>query len=318
MLDAMPFSDGPPCLQTLFLQGVTKNRNNYLFSAACYFKARDGEERYIDSLKELNAALPDPLDESELESTVIATHSKKDYSYRCSDAPINGFCNKGKCKSRRFGVGNGEVSELTFGMLTQYLSDPPYYQWRINDKEFRFDTEDDLIKQNEFQKQCVRILHYKPSTLKQDVWDRKINAALKNIEVKGVDKLSSFDMGAMFMDYLIEFLTKRAMAANRSQILLGRVWHETSEDGFIFRANDFARFLTEQKRFKAYSFPEIESRIRNLGGEPRKYEIDSRNKNVSVWFLPHEQIKVYDTEVEDAYSQLDFLVEAEKSSEESF
>lgn len=312
IFEGLAFSDGPPCLQTLFLQGIRKNRNNYLFSAARYFKSKYGIDEFEGQLKDLNAALPDPLEEEELDKTVIATHRKKDYSYKCSDTPLCDVCNKGKCKGRRFGVGNNEVSELSFGTMVQYLGDPPYYTWEVSGKEFKFYDENDIIKQVEFQRQCFRHLHYKPAQLKQQAWDAIVNGALRSMETRGVDQLNEISMGAMFRSYFVEFLTQRSMAANRSQILLNRVYEDHALGKYVFQAMDYARYLTETKRFKAYSFPEIQDKLREMGAEQvADYKVDERNKKLKVWLLPFTAIK--DMLVDrSAVEDIEFLIPKEE------
>jgi hypothetical protein len=100
-----PIKDGPPCLQALCAQGFPEGtRNNGLFNVGIYLKrAVDGG--WEDKLMEHNMKYFDPpLGMSEIQ-LITKQLQKKDYKYKCKDAPINSFCNSGLCRTRKFGVG---------------------------------------------------------------------------------------------------------------------------------------------------------------------------------------------------------------------
>ena len=64
-----------------------------------------------------------PLPLSEV--TVVAKQlERKDYAYRCSDAPINAHCNKELCQTRKFGIGSA-IQNATVANLRKYNSTPP-------------------------------------------------------------------------------------------------------------------------------------------------------------------------------------------------
>lgn len=315
--DEMPFSDGPPCLQSLFLQGRVVGRNKFMFSVARYYKSKYGEDEFEGYTKDINAAMEAPLPNDELEKTVFTSHKKKDYSYMCSDSPLSEACNKGKCKGRRYGIGNSEVSELSFGELKQYMDEPPRYEWEINGKVLNFFDEGDLIKQLEFQRQCVRLLHVKPSQLKQEAWDAIVNRALKNIRVVQVDIALGMSPGSRFKSYLAEFLTRRAMARDRTDLLFGKVYLDADANEYIFQSPGFMDFLTDTKRFNAYSPQQVGERLRHYGGRTERYFVDKKNPALAVWRLPAEAIQDHVVNTESV-SDLAFLDAAGAEEKEEY
>ena len=97
-LDEVELADGPPCLQTIYYDKNPINRNHYLFSICRYLKAKHGDDfEYL--VYKYNNSLAEPLDAKEIVSTIISSHKKKDYSYKCDEAPLCDFCDKNKGKN---------------------------------------------------------------------------------------------------------------------------------------------------------------------------------------------------------------------------
>lgn len=312
-LDSLLFSDGPPCLETLNFQQVTANRNTYLFSVARYMKTKYGADDFEQRVLDVNNALPEPLAEAEAESTFLASLRKQDYSYKCKESPLIDFCDKRECCLREFGLGGGMVSDLSYGQMTQVLAEPPYYLWEINGKNFTFFDEDELIKQNVFQRQAVRLLHFLPYPMKNAEWIKVVNNALSNIVTKGVDAASSIDSGSIFKKLLTEFLSDRSQATSYAQLVRGKPYKETLPDGtfrYLFTAQKLIEFL-DLKRFTKYRLPEMMEKIRSMGGSQERIYIDASIPNFSVLSLPQAALSdfIVSEKTLDASRNLDFLEE---------
>lgn len=199
----VPLNDAPPCLQSLYLRRNISERNNYLFSLGCYFKAKYGED-YENYLLEANERLDKPLSLKELQQTVLNSLSKHTYSYRCYEAPLCSVCNKAECAKRTYKVGD-EVSPLNYEQLVQYNCDPPFYDWTINGKVLRFNSEAEIIYQDRFIELCMRNLGILPNKIKRDAWTAIVNEALRNKQVKEVEYDSSTPL-AIMQEALRQFL----------------------------------------------------------------------------------------------------------------
>ncbi len=312
IISNLPLSDAPPCLQAIYLSGETSNRNLYLFSLARYFKTKVGDD-FEFAVVEANNLLTKPIPIDELQKTVIATHKKKEYSYKCKDEPICSICDKEECKKRKYGIGGDEVSELSFGDFIQYASDPPYYEWMINEKALKFWSESDIIGQNAFRNLCFRHLAILPGRLAEPAWTKIINSALQNMIVKAVEQEMDISSGSLFVSYIAEFLTSRAMAMTKEQILADRVYRDEEKSAYVFKPKQFLVFLIQQKQFRYYGISEIQDRLKAMGASPARYYINQENTSARVWIFPIEAI---DTFVEKGPGEVEVDFKEEKLDEQ--
>ena len=309
-LSNLPLSDAPPCLQSIYLKGTTSNRNEYLFSMARYLKTKYGDD-FEFKITEINNALDKPLPVKELMSTIIATHKKKDYSYKCSQDPLLSLCHKDICRMREYGIGGDEVSDLSFEELKQFLTDPPYYEWVINEKPLIFYSETDLINQTKFRELCLRKLHKLPPRLKDRTWTTIINTALVNMEIHRVDVGDDISPGGILLEHLYEFLEERVQAENKNQILMDRVYKDKQTNEYVFRARNFMAFLSNQKQFRDFRSVEIQSRLKQLGGYPARYYVSNKYRTVRVWKIPFESLATYKDSDEKVKVDINFMEELE-------
>jgi len=302
--DQLPLKDGPPCLQAIYIKGETEYRNNYLFNFSIYLKSKYGED-FESHLVEANTQLARPLSLEELTKTVSRSQ-KKDYTYTCSQEPICSLCNRAECRTREHGIDGDTISKLNFEELTQYLTEPPYYAWRINGKELKFFKEQDIIQQNRFRELCMRELHILPNRLKDITWSRIVNTALSDIKVQKVDPADDISPGAMFNNHLADFLERRAKAASKEQILIDRVYKDQEDKLYVFRAKDFVHFLVHVKQFRIFGQTEVQDKLKTLGGFPRKYYISKEQGAVRCWLLPFASMKDYVAEIAIDSQNIDF------------
>lgn len=291
-LEDLPLNDAPPCLQSIYMSKHTDFRNEYLFSLAGYYKSKYGDE-FEHKLAEANSELRKPLSIEELNKSVISSHKKKDYTYKCNNSPLIDFCDKLICKNREHGIGGEEINQLSYEDFIQYSTDPPYYEWIVNGKSLKFYNELDIIQQHKFRMLCFRLLHILPNRLKEVKWTRIINNALKNVIIKEVTSEEDISPGALFKEYLTEFLERRALAINKAHILIDRVFKDDKLQSYVFKSRNLINFLTSQKHFYFYSPTEIQDKLISLGGSPKRYYIDSNHGATRTWILPYKAIEKF-------------------------
>ena len=270
----LEFSDAPPCLQSMFyLNNLHEMRNNFLFSYGVYFKKKE-EDSFDIAMYQFNAALPEPLSDRELENTVIKSIRKQGYGYKCKEMPCLDFCHKAECKKRTYGVCDGGlISELTFGTLRQIKMDPPYYEWEINGATIRFNNENDILKQDNFRMLCFRHIYYTPFKIKDAEWTKIVNGALAEIEIKDENSdggMGDISEGAMLKDYFSEFVIGRPFATEKEQITMGRTWHDTVRNNFIFKPGAFIDYILTQKKLRNYSTQQLHAFLRDNGVNPER------------------------------------------------
>ena len=103
------FSDAPPCLQGFLNLGVPQGaRNTVLFNVCTYCQKKDKDtwQKMFEDINQKYSSPPLPATE------IVALqkqHEKKEYQYQCNVEPLKSHCDKQVCKTRKFGVGNGNT-----------------------------------------------------------------------------------------------------------------------------------------------------------------------------------------------------------------
>jgi hypothetical protein len=279
-----PIKDGPPCLQALCAQGVPEGtRNNALFNIGIYLK-KVIPIHWDDALVEHNLKyVSPPLPNNEVQILVKQLH-KKEYRYKCKDAPLNSFCNSGLCRTRKHGIGAHGPDAPQMSSLSKYNSEPPLWFLDINGKRIELDTES-LFAQVAFQKACVEKLNILPPTLRKQDWEQMLNALLKEmVETEQITEASEdTSITGRFNDLLEEFCTHLQQAMDRDEILMGRPWTDDDEAKTYFRMKDLEAHLV-RNNFKGMTHPKMAQRLRDLGGEP--ISLFLKNRAARCWKIP--------------------------------
>lgn len=279
-----PIKDGPPCLQALCAQGIPEGtRNNAVFSLGIYLK-KAHPAKWEDMLVEHNVKyVGPPLPNNEVQ-VIVKQLQKKDYKYKCKDAPLNSFCNAGLCRTRKHGIGADGPDAPQFSSLSKYNSEPPLWFLDVNGKRIELDTES-LFNQSSFQKACIERINVLPPTLRKQDWEQVLNALLREmVETEQITEASEdTSVTGRFNDLLEEFCTHVQQAIDRDEILMGRPWTSDEEAKTYFRMKDLEAFLT-RNNFKGMTAPKMAQRIRDIGGEP--ISLFLKNRAVRCWRIP--------------------------------
>ncbi len=232
----------PVCLNTLSATGFeVGSRNKSLFNIGIYLKLRFPGD-WGKRLGEYNQKyMKPPLEEKEA-STIHRALTKKDYSYTCKDDPLVNVCDRSKCIKCKFGVGLGpDDLGITLGAMLILELDPPIFIWTVNEKRIEF-TAIELSTQGKFAIRIMEVIHFKPNSVRGDVWDDTINTAMAGAETQTPPEEST--PAGQAWEALDGFCTGRAPARHRDEILNGKPW---TEDGLTyFRIKDFIQYLKVQ------------------------------------------------------------------------
>jgi len=299
LIKEMPFADGPPCLQSMYLLNPAERdsfRNEYLFGMGVYFKKKDAS-MFEPNLHNINDSLKEPLSGNELDGTIISSMRKKDYNYKCTQSPCVDFCRSALCKTRTFGVGKegGFFSDLNYGKMYQIDTNPPYYEWEVKlptQEKFtklRFRSEEEIIKQDTFLRLCFRALHILPIKLKQSEWFKLVNQALVEITTVKVENDDETSAIAMFKTLFIDFLRNRAVANVKNQLLNKRVYFDKDSNVFYFRASDLTDYIYNTKGFKFISPSEVHGLLSDFNAKPFKLTLDG-GKQVRTYGISEKDI----------------------------
>ena len=290
--ESLPLMDGPPCLQRIYIAGQTTNRSNFLLALGRYLKTKFGPDDYKEHLIDANNRLANPLPAQELMTTVMVSLEKKNYSYGCSKEPICHFCNKKVCAQRKYGIGGKEVSNLSFGEFRQILTDPPSYEWSVNENILRFDSAASIINQEMFRRQCIDVLCLLPARLNDNAWTDIVNTALANVIKINVDAGDDISPGALITGYIIDFIKKRRLSSGKLSITRGLVYKDDDPKlkSYVFDIKALAEYLTVQKQLNIGKLSEIKVKMAALGGTPIKYVINTGLPPISAWAIPIDRV----------------------------
>tara|TARA_R110001599_G_scaffold212148_1_gene409765 strand:+ start:1 stop:1536 length:1536 start_codon:yes stop_codon:yes gene_type:complete len=276
--------DGPPCLQILCASKVSEGgRNNGLFNIGVYLRKAYPDSWEAEILQYNMRYLSPPLPLPEV-NIVAKQLERKDYAYKCSDAPINSHCNKDLCRTRKFGVG-AAVQGAAIANLRKYNSTPPVWFMDVNGEPLELDTEG-LLSQPTFQKACMEQLNFMPRSAAKPVWESRISTLLtemKDNESAIIEVAMDASTSGQFYDYLEEFCRFLQQAQDKEEILLRRPWTDEEENITYFRLRDFEAHLRKNKFFE-YKSHKIAQRLRDINGESVVLKIKGRA--VRVWSIP--------------------------------
>jgi archaellum biogenesis ATPase FlaH len=126
------FADGPPCLQRIAVEGVPAHTsNNTLLNIGTYARKKWGED-WMEPARELAAQVTTRLGTDETTPT-LRSAGRKDYHYTCKTEPLCSFCDSAVCRTRKYGVGQGEAEKQPDSAIVDISSLPK--PWQIGTPE---------------------------------------------------------------------------------------------------------------------------------------------------------------------------------------
>jgi hypothetical protein len=321
VLDDLPYSDAPYCIQMVLLTGAlaeNDGRNNFLCCVAIYFKKKFGsnsrEVDFLDELREANNCLESPLEDGDIQRIYKSMTEGGYDKYWCAKPPCQDYCDKSLCRLREFGIGKAKNNISTgadsWGELSRVTAGKPYYIWkvRVNPedeyKEVYFDGEDDVLNQAIVQRRCMRDLNWVPTTVKKQVWDSIVNASMKGIDEREIEvskETDTTEMGTL-RDLFVRYLAhKQIQNGQPYMVKLGQVYH--TDGAYYFSTKGIMDFL----RFEKFSLLKINLReqLKEYGcsdGELTYKTAKGEEKVIKCWTKPDDaELLEMDAFYEDVY-----------------
>jgi hypothetical protein len=274
----------PPCIQILCKNKISEGgRNNGLFNIGVYLRKAYPDSWEDEILKYNMEYISPPLPLSEI-NQIAKQVQRKDYAYKCNDAPINAHCNKDLCRTREFGIG-AAVAGATIANLRKYNSVPPVWFMDVNGEPLELDTEA-LMNQKRFQHICMEQLNFMPRTVANQQWESRISTLLSEMrdnESAIIEVSQDASISGQFYDYLEEFCRHLQQAQDKEEILLRRPWTDEEQGITYFRLKDFEAFLRKNKFFE-YKSHKVAQRLRDINGASIVMKIKGRATR--VWQIP--------------------------------
>ena len=278
----------PPCLRAIETAGglTEGGRNNGLYNYAVFFRKaypQDWAERVTEQNKKLKA----PLSINELGQIIKSLNRGKAYQYRCSEAPIEEFCQRPECEKLEFGVGHMPWDEedydvVSISQLRKYLTDPPYYMLEVNGMDLKL-TSEELHTHTAFRKRIREMLNIVAQPRKLKSWDMEIKKLL--LDRKEIPlPLETSSVSAQVIDLMQEFLILRHGAKSWDDILRNLPYE--AEEVTWFKPLALLGHL-QHRRLRITS-QELATILHGHGLYTKKWKIKGRE--IELWGLPAKQI----------------------------
>jgi hypothetical protein len=272
LITSLDIPQGPPCLQHLVQLGFPPGtRNQGLFNLAVYAK-KSNPEGWEATVDEMNQKYMTPPLGSEEVATVIKSHKKKDFSYRCGDQPIASHCNSELCRTRRYGVGQSNVNLPTFGRLAQLVTSPPLWFWEVNGARIELTT-NELQDPVAFQRKCMEKIRVMPPIPKRDVWSALVNEKMMDLDIIPAPAEASPE--GQFWEHVETFCT-RTKAMTRDEMLTGRPW--TDGGRTHFRMKDLLMYFKRQQ-FKSLTDAQMTNLLNQAGSQHGRFNLKGKTCN---------------------------------------
>jgi len=292
------FEEGPPCLNTLKLNGVPEGgRNETITNVAVYYK-KCGKKEFLQELLKIDEDMCDPpMGEKEVR-IVYDSVTSKDYDYGCSKEPLFSNCNRKQCGKRKFGKRMTGLDVLPTG-LEMYGSEPPLWFLSLDGvtRPLELETED-LQIQLRFQRKCMEQIKTMPKIVDKTKWQEKISSLMSTaIETPAPGNTE------MFMEYLKEWCTNKAAALVKEEILNGKPWlnREANKNrSHHFLLKDLEDHL-QKKKFTAFNRTKITHLIKNdLNGVKKSLRVtknDGTELILKVWAIQEFEDETADVKI---------------------
>jgi|TARA_R100001244_G_scaffold57581_1_gene48784 hypothetical protein len=291
------FKEAPPCLVTLASEGFmegTKNerpgRNVSMLQLGVYLNQRfpDTLEDKLDKYN--NKYFKPPLPSREVQK-IFSQIKKEKYFYKCPKSVneegtqklIGDFalvCEKIKCQSRKFGIGNAGSNEL--GNMKKWVSDDPVWEITHNGKVVVLNKKQ-LKNHNLYVEECLSQADEFPRPITPPVWADLVQEMIDNMtEDDYIHQPAEVTAKGQYLNQLQIFLFNNKGAKDRSDILQGMVYEH--EKGYFFFKPQSLRDFLKTKRFTKVSDSAQYKMFEEFGGSTAKFKVNNNSEH--CWKVP--------------------------------
>ena len=270
------FKNAPPCLVTLASQGFAEgSRNQCMFQLGVYLRQRFPEQ-LESKLDYYNTKYFTPPLPSREVLTILKQVEDKKYFYRCEDPTFKSVCEKIRCQTMKFGIGNSASNDIT--SLKKWVSDNPMYEVTHNGKVIILSL-DQLANHGEYRKACIAQANESPRPIAPAIWADVVDGLLKNMgEGDYIHLPGEVTAKGQFLDQLKIFLENNGGAKDRQDVMQGMVYEH--EGMLFFKPQAFRDFL-KMKRFTKMSDSHQYKIFQEFGGNTAKLRVN--NKPEHCW-----------------------------------
>jgi hypothetical protein len=250
-----------------------------LFHYSVFAKKKYGESFAEEVQKFHHNYFEEPLAPAQIEK-IIRQVEKKDWGYKCNDQPMCSFCNKSKCRVRKYGIGEtNEVSDID--NVFQYGEGlDSFYEMTVNGEHKLVVGVQELYEQSKFRMHCLAKISMMPPNMRRSDWDQFI----LSIVSKAV-KVKEFEMSPVgrLKNYLTKFIVNQGNALSMDDIVNGSCFTSEEEGRVFFRLDQFQEYM-RNKRLPAIDENKLGIYLREIGGSSTKRKLNGK-PGLLVWYV---------------------------------
>jgi len=291
-----PFFDAPFCIEA-YLDENTKvqqgSRDNFLFQYSVYAKKKFGENFAEEVQKFHHHYFQEPLSPAQLDK-VIKQVEKKEWGYKCNDQPMCAFCNKSKCRVRKFGIGEtNEVADID-NVFQHGDGEETIYEMTVNGEHKIVVPIQELYEQHKFRIKCLAKFGTMPPRMKGEDWD----AYITGIVSKAI-KVKEFELSPVgrCKNYLSKYIVNQGNALSMDDIVNGSCFTSEEEDKIFFRLDQFQEYL-RNRRLPHVDENKLSIYLKELGAGTTKRQLNGR-KGLLVWYVPAKEFATVIEEIDE-------------------
>ena len=281
------FTDGPPCLEHLFSNGlVGEDRNKKLFNCGVYCRLKHGDD-WQKEMESMNRQLFAPPLEAKEVLGLEKSLGKKEYFFTCDQEPFKSYCDKELCMSRKHGIGEQGVDAPEVGNLMIVMSEPRLYFLTVAGKRVQLTTAQ-LQNQTMFQHACMEQILVLPPTVRPPRWQSMVQRLL--LEGARQEVPEELTITGQFLDLLKQYCSSRIRAQHPEEILMGRPWTD-NHNYTMFTMVGLMEFL-HRRKFEHYTRAHVQEQLKKLNdgkechGHKAINKADGSRSTVRVWWVP--------------------------------
>jgi hypothetical protein len=286
----------PPCIQHLLAEPPSQGlRNMALFSLAVFFKRSAPGNWQDKTFNYATGRMDPPLAVSEIRS-VVRSVAHKDYTYRCTEAPLVDLCDKAGCKMARHGLSAEQHQQqgepVAFKSLTKYLTEPPVWDLRTELGDVRLSTQALLSHPKIREAVAEKYLKIVPR-MKAEEWHSILSDLMGACSVCEVpdDSTATGLVWNALVDYTLVAHAEEFETPEEDEIK----WNggiPIRRDGVIhFRGNKFIEWLRRSKRAEGMTSSQVYMALRDKGVKDTRIRVGGSSQR--SWAFKASEAKAF-------------------------
>lgn len=209
--------NGPPCLQTIFEQGIEDGtRNDLIFQYGLLFKKHNAST-LGDNLHLVNRLrCHNPNDHNEVEASIKIIR-RKEYHYNCAHPCMSPICAKSLCMQRKYGI-RGKIDFPPIKEIVQWGKDDEFLEIVFEDgKKIKVEAPT-LLNFDLLRAEIMRALHLVLPIPKKNDWHEFVTGLMS--KVRRVDISEEFSVEHSIRNLIVSYATGRAIGDKLEDLLV--------------------------------------------------------------------------------------------------